>query len=1357
MGFAGNLRTLSLSEVLQTLNRIKANGVLRLASTDGGRDVVFSDGELIGLSFRGGGDHKGLLGLLVVQGKIKPEDAVALSGKGDDPVAVIDSLIGRGLIGLSDAQDAMKSQTIDEMYNLGTWPHGDFVFHEAGPEEVEAHEIVENFRKHPLNLNLNSLLLESAKRVDDWQRIKTYFTDEDQVLAAVQGQDDIIAKAATAYPGSAVVTMIDGIHSVDEIVRNSTAPRFDVYSVLLDLMNLGAIRPLEHTDFLEHAKFLFEHQHFDQAALLYSKALTRAPQDNDSAAQLDQCLMRATGFPGEAECHSKLALSYLSTGAPERAIECAGKSVALKPDDTDLRMSLVRCLIEQGKTPEAVEQLRQVAKRFLAMDRLEDARGTCLKILELDPNNLEVHRELSRIFSQAARDPASEDVVICVQCGEVNHRENAACSSCKAQLQLTCTKCNRVVSVSDRLCIFCGSDPHVGTERHARAPAGSPGTSRIVDTARVRKAVQEKGSKVWRAQLEQHLKDARAYEASDELEKAISEWKEVAKLQVDSPELTAHIRQLENLAHEQFIETAIERGHQLRRNRCFFRACKSYKNALSALSNEDPRYARLKEILGTARGNHRRIAAIYATSFMALGIISFMVVLPHWEVFQIKSEATADRIVLSARQPGLEDMAKVRESLSGLDRRAKAMGSGKSAVKAQNEVAELRADFIVKAADVGAREIEAIRKILDDMDVDTATQKLMALPKALGDDYLPNQLKALRQRADEVAKRKQEIVKQSAEAPQRRDEAIAFEEKGELQRAFALYQALAAGANSKIATEAKVGLERLEPAKQQYLSGWESVGKRVALDLKEAEKLLEALEGDSRKWDNESEHQKLRADIRAKLDAAVTQFRKVQDSRDPDVYDQFTRIHPATPQATEARIKAQQLRSASNQFGKELDAFKSAMSAKAYEDAWKKGCAIHRNANYAPDIKPGEILLPLHLTSRPSGANVTIDGQDKGKTPLMITYDPNKLDGSATFSYSGFQPVTKPLNELTTDWQKHLVLLRQATWSKKHGEAPYGAALCMNSGTIVINIGDELLAIDQQGGEIWRKPASSGEKLADESKPSMRHSPIELPSGNLAFAMSDQNVCVVDDTGSVVKIYQTIQPVGRPAAYEGLFRQSQRIAFAAEALFFAEIGGDTTTFKLPDPAISGPVVLTTGDKQLTVVANSRGHLVAFNESDAPHKAVWDLDLRANDVGLLLTFVQEDKVAIVTVLDGNALACYAISADSAETRWSENLKDGAFGDPVLSQGTAYIASGSVIIAKALSGAKAKAIQLPAPATSPVTVRGECMAVGCGKDLVVFKNEQPAWSTPVTHPITSVCLSDDLVIAGQSDGTLVAFKP
>ena len=97
MGFAGNLRTLALPEVLQTLNRIKATGVLRLAAAEGGRDVVFDQGELIGVSFRRGEERQALLRRLILEGRLDATTAAQISSSGRElPIIPIgDFLPGR--------------------------------------------------------------------------------------------------------------------------------------------------------------------------------------------------------------------------------------------------------------------------------------------------------------------------------------------------------------------------------------------------------------------------------------------------------------------------------------------------------------------------------------------------------------------------------------------------------------------------------------------------------------------------------------------------------------------------------------------------------------------------------------------------------------------------------------------------------------------------------------------------------------------------------------------------------------------------------------------------------------------------------------------------------------------------------------------------------------------------------------------------------------------------------------------------------------------------------------------------------------------------------------------------------------
>src|SRR4051812_13635309 len=97
MGFAGNLQTLALAEVLQTLSRIKGSGVLRLASTHGGRDVVFATGDIIGVDIKDGDTSRdgrnSLLRLLIALGKIDATAASSISEGGGGPSSIIDALV----------------------------------------------------------------------------------------------------------------------------------------------------------------------------------------------------------------------------------------------------------------------------------------------------------------------------------------------------------------------------------------------------------------------------------------------------------------------------------------------------------------------------------------------------------------------------------------------------------------------------------------------------------------------------------------------------------------------------------------------------------------------------------------------------------------------------------------------------------------------------------------------------------------------------------------------------------------------------------------------------------------------------------------------------------------------------------------------------------------------------------------------------------------------------------------------------------------------------------------------------------------------------------------------------------------
>ena len=245
MGFAGNLSTLSLAEVFQTINRIRATGVLRLASPNAGRDVVFADGEIIGVAFRGGEERQALLRRLILEGKIDATSAAAISSSGKESFAVMEALIQRGLMtadGVSDAIARQSEERALQPLHLGL---RDFVFQDATVEDTFATQLVDHCRARPLRLSVSSLLMEAARRMDEWSRLREVIPGGDAVMGVADGRQEDLDREAAAYPLSAIVPLIDAVRTIDDIVRDSVATRLDVYGALVEAASTRPDHPAQ--------------------------------------------------------------------------------------------------------------------------------------------------------------------------------------------------------------------------------------------------------------------------------------------------------------------------------------------------------------------------------------------------------------------------------------------------------------------------------------------------------------------------------------------------------------------------------------------------------------------------------------------------------------------------------------------------------------------------------------------------------------------------------------------------------------------------------------------------------------------------------------------------------------------------------------------------------------------------------------------------------------------------------------------------------------------------------------------------------------------------------------------------------
>ena len=1347
MGFAGNLRTLALPEVLQTLNRIKATGVLRLASSEGGRDVVFADGDLIGISFRRGEERQALLKRLILDGRLDAATAAQISSSGRES-QVVARLIESGSIDQATVSDAVQRQAEEELQSLFTWDYADFVFHDAGPDDEEISQVVEKARAEGLSFNINSLLMESARRQDEWEKVRQVVPDGGLVLGPREGHEAQLQEAAREYPASAILPLVDAVRSLDDIVRDSVVTRLDAWTSLAALMERGLVVPLTRDDIIYHGDYLASKNDHLRASSLYRRALSARPGDTETARKLADCLAKLGDSPEAAASFAQLALGALNAQDPDQAVTHARKAVGLAPKDTVVRQTLVRCLLAQDtkrNAGEAVGELLQLVELYGVADRLEDARSTCLQVLDLDKSNEPARRQLARIFSAAARDEQSEDVVVCVQCGQVNHREAAECEKCKASLQLTCLACSRPVGVSDRLCIFCGADPHRGSQN--RRSGGSPATSRIVNPDKVKAGVISGGPQAVADKLDSLVAVARAKEEAQDWEGALAAWREVSAIQVENPDLITHIRSLETLVHDTFVEQQIEKGHQLRRVRRYWSAIRCYKAALRTMPSDDPRTERLVEILASTTRVGQRIALLYAAAFLVIILGAAMALQPWLKQRRVDGEIAqlAAQVDILAASPNGVQLVSLKPEIDALNARIEELGEGRRWQGARTRALELSGAWAVAWQRAASRDLEQIEGAVDQGDLKRARER-MATFQALYQERSPRTM-ALGQRLDEAQKQRDALNARIQDAPRLLAGAETEEAGGRMGVALGLYRSLAESPNAEVAAKAKSVVARLAPRADAVAvavqSAMDLAQATMTTDLQRADAILAAIEGDAATWALGERVRTARAQIAQALAAGRAAALQIGADASAEALAEFLQRHPGAPEAGPIRQRHTALLRAQAARTQAVDRFRGLMAEQRYQQAWSAGRDLV--AGYGP----GDIRLPLWVEPQSPGATVKLDGRVLGAAPLLVTYAPGQ-PGELVIESAGFQPIVGRLQELAAAWNWTPRPLRAASWRTQIGKSVGGMA-ALTSQDIAVLAGDGIAVLGPRG-QVRFRVAVGGDDLGGGR--GRTDAPVALPGGGLATGLAGNGVIILDARGAAQRLPTTVEVRGRPLSYTNeVLGVAPRVAFAGEALFSGEPGKAFGRIPLPAPAISGPVAIGKDIDRILIIADTRGRLVAIEES--ARRVIWDHDVQAADIGQL---VQVSDGEVVTVLDGSRLACFAVSPTGATLRWTHQLEAQAMGDPVVNAGIITIASGAQLVRIGAEGTVHQALALSAPATTAVSASADRLAIGTADgSLHLFRAGTLLWSTPLGAVPTAVVLGTDTLCVADANGQISSYLP
>jgi len=351
MAIRGHLNEASLADVLQLLALGQKTGCLSVAGEGSFGTIHFDAGRIVFAALVNRRDRLG--DRLLRNGAIAADalaKAVAAGAPADDrALAVV--LLDRGLVDLDVLESHYRAHVEEAVYYLLGWTHGTFTF-EAAPRADESDILV--------SISADSLLLEGARRVDEWTLIAKKIPSLDLIF-----EIDTPRIAMREVPLSAaqekLLSLLDGTQDVNTVIERSGLGEFEVGKAIFGLLTAGFAQrvgrsaprrqPSPESQVAEHRNLgvaFYRTGLYDEAQREFRRVLEL--RDADAAARFH------------------LGLVHLRRGEWDSAVDVLQRATD-EPDASAAAFhNLAYALERLGRLDEAAAQLSEAVKRGTAND-----------------------------------------------------------------------------------------------------------------------------------------------------------------------------------------------------------------------------------------------------------------------------------------------------------------------------------------------------------------------------------------------------------------------------------------------------------------------------------------------------------------------------------------------------------------------------------------------------------------------------------------------------------------------------------------------------------------------------------------------------------------------------------------------------------------------------------------------------------------------------------------------------------------------------------------------------------------------------------------------------------------------------
>jgi outer membrane protein assembly factor BamB len=400
MSLRGNLNSVDLANIFQMLSINQKEGTLNIFDGRSKKSIYFSRDGVSMLS-RGKTKKDSLGEILLRYDKIEEEQLEQFLRRQRQSGSILALVIEEaGAVPKEVIDDALRIQIEEEIYNLFIWKDASFEFIEGiAPEEFR--ELGTSMTR--LTFNVNSLIMEAARRIDEWDHIKALIPSVTEIYRYTGRNMELTDEIFQAVWCEKVLASIDARSNVEEIIERSHVGRFEVCRILFLLLEQKAIEAVDIQDLETSARESGARGEYHDAIKYYERIIEVKGNTAETHLQLGRAYEAANELLLASRNFRHYSDHCLKLGRIPEAFQLQQQICEMLPTDLRAAESLVEIYVEYpedlvGHAPEVIERGRQLAVIYQELGKHHQAIQTLQRVILLATDDLSLRNLLINIY-----------------------------------------------------------------------------------------------------------------------------------------------------------------------------------------------------------------------------------------------------------------------------------------------------------------------------------------------------------------------------------------------------------------------------------------------------------------------------------------------------------------------------------------------------------------------------------------------------------------------------------------------------------------------------------------------------------------------------------------------------------------------------------------------------------------------------------------------------------------------------------------------------------------------------------------------------------------------------------------------